>query len=193
MTILTTPASVVVPSLYNGIQHREASIEHLDPDRGTIVLRAVPYNHETELAHELFESFAPAAFARAVNAPSRCKLWMGHSGPLIGHATSVEDRPDGVWIQGKFSNTPSAQEARELASDGTLDQCSITFRPSADHMRVSRQADGLHVRHSKAGLMGCALVAHGAYDVEAYVASVRDADADREREARIAALRALDH
>lgn len=193
MTITANPTQLAVPQLYKGIQHREASIEHLDPDEGVIVMKAVPYDYETQLDRELWESFAPAAFARAVNAPSRCKLWMGHDGPLVGHALDVEDRPDGVWVRAKFSATVNAVEAKELAGDGTLDQVSITFKPSFDHMRVTRKSDGLHVRHSRAGLMGIALVAHGAYDTQAYVASVRADEVDREREARIAALRTLNH
>jgi HK97 family phage prohead protease len=193
MTITATPAQLEVPQLYKGVQHREATIEHLDTDKGVLVCRAVPYDVEVALDRELHESFAPRAFERACNSASRCKMWMGHDGPLVGHALTVEDRPDGVWVEAKFSNTVNAVEARELAADGTLDQVSITFKPSFDHMRVTRKSDGLHVRHSRAGLMGIALVPHGAYDTHAYVASVRAEEVDREREARIAALRALSH
>lgn len=182
-----------VPQQYKGIQHREASVEHIDPHEGTLLVRAIPYDHEVMLDRGLFEMFEAKAFARAANAPSRCKMWMGHGGPLIGHALDVEDRPDGVWIRSRFSNTPSALEARELASDGSLDQVSITFKPSFDHMQVTRRSDGLHVRHARAGLMGFALVPHGAYDDQAFIASIRESEVDREREARMAALRALVH
>lgn len=175
-------------------QHRAATIEHLDTDKGTMLCRAAPYDVEVALDRELFESFAPACFERASNAPTRCKLWMGHGGPLVGHATEVEDRPDGVWLNYRFSNTVNAQEARELAHDGTLDQVSVTFRPMRDHMVVERRNDGLHVRHSRAGLLGAALVPHGAYDEHAFVASVRSDDrASREREARLARLQSLTH
>lgn len=186
-------SELVIPRRFDGTQYREAVIEHLDPDEGTIVLRAVPYGHEVQLDRELFESFAPKAFARAANAPSRCKLWMGHGGALVGHALEVTDKDDGVWVRARFSKTPNAMEARELASDGTLDQCSITFKPSFDNMRVTRKSDGLHVLHQRAGLLGCALVPHGAYSDQAFVASVRADEIDREREAHIAALRALNH
>lgn len=193
MTILAPDTGIAIPTLYREPQHREAVVEHVDPDAGTVLVRAVPYNFETMLDRGLFELFEAKAFARAANAPSRTKMWMGHGGPLVGHALDVEDRADGVWVRAKFSNTPNAMEARELAHDGSLDQVSITFKPQFDHMRVSRLADGLHVRHARAGLMGFALVPHGAYDTEAFVASVRTDDVDREREARIAALRALSH
>lgn len=193
MTILAPDTGIEIPQLYTGMQHREATVEHLDTDAGTLVVRAVPYDHEVMLDRGLYELFEAKAFERAANAPSRCKMWMGHSGPLIGHATSVEDRADGVWVEAKFSHTPSAAEARELASDGTLDQVSITFKPQYDYMRVTRKPDGLHVRHSRAGLMGFALVPHGAYDTQAYVASIREVEVNREREARIAALKSLQH
>jgi HK97 family phage prohead protease len=194
MTITAVPpVEFLVPARYQAPQYREAVVEHIDPDEGTILMRAAPYNHEVMLDRGLFESFAPHTFSRAANAPSRVKMWHLHNGPLIGHALDVEDRDDGVWIRAKFSKTPHAEEARELASDGSLDQCSVTFRAQQDYINVTRHADGLHVRHSRAALLGVALVPHGAYDDQAFVASVREADVNREREARIAALRALTH
>ncbi len=177
-----------------GLQHREATVEHIDPEQGTILMRAVPYDVETQLGPRLFEAFAPAAFARAGSAPSRVKLWHEHGGPLIGHALDVEDRPDGAWIRAKISNTLAGQEARELALDGTLDQVSITFRAMPDWFKAERRTDGIHVRHARAGLLGVALVAHGAYGEHAAVASVRDAEeatAQRAREATLARLRSL--
>lgn len=180
-----------VPSLFSGPQYRAADVEKIDLDEGTILMRAVPYDEETQLDRDLFESFAPKAFERATAAPARCKLWHEHGGPLIGHAREIDDRADGVWIRAKISNTLAGQEARELAADGTLDQVSITFRPLSDWMKVDRKTDGLHVRHSRAALLGVALVAHGAYAENAYIASVRDAQADRAREQHLARLRSL--
>lgn len=188
---MTTTATTLVLPPFDGLQHRAADVEHIDVDDGTILMRAVPYDVETQLADDLFESFAPAAFARAAAAPGRCKLWHEHGGPLIGHATTIEDRPDGTWINAKISNTLAGQEARELARDGTLDQVSITFRPMKDWMKVTRSERGFHVRHSRAGLLGVALVAHGAYADNAYIASIREAGADRNREAALARLRSL--
>jgi HK97 family phage prohead protease len=187
MTVLEVPAGWLAE------QRREATIEHLDAEAGTILMRAAPYDVEVQLDAKLWESFAPKTFERAANAPSRVKLWHGHQGPLVGHASTVEDRPDGAWIQARFSNTPNAAEARELASDGTLDQVSVTFKPMREHMQVQRREDGLHIRHTRAVLLGVALVPHGAYAEHAFVASVRDMQADRVREAEIARLRALTH
>lgn len=179
--------SIEIPRRFYDVQQRAADIEAVDKERGTVLLRAAPYDVEAQIDRELWESFAPKTFAAASKAPHRTKLWNLHGGPLIGHATEVEDRADGLWINACFSNTLNGQEARELASDGTLDQCSVTFRPQAEWMKVQRRADGVHVRHSKAYLLGCALVPHGAYDEGAYVASVRGADSEsieRAREAR---------
>lgn len=194
----TTSTGLVVPATdvkaLQGLQHRAADVEHIDADAGTILMRAVPYDVETQLGPDLWEAFAPEAFARAAASPARCKLWNEHGGPLIGHALDVEDRPDGVWVRSKFSNTLAGQEARELAIDGTLDQVSITFRPLPDWMRAHRRSDGIHVRHARAALLGVALVAHGAYGEHAAVASVRDADdasRERAREATLARLRSL--
>lgn len=186
-------SSLVVPQRFDGIQYRTAEIAAVDPDEGTLLCRAAPYDVEVALDTQLWESFAPATFARAADAPTRCKVWHEHNGPLIGHARDVEDLPDGLWVRAKFSNTLAAQEARELASDGTLDQVSVTFKPMLDWMKVERRADGMHVRHARAGLLGFALVAHGAYGAHSYVASVRDDAADRAREAKLAMLKALDH
>jgi HK97 family phage prohead protease len=136
----------------------------------------------------------------AAKAAHRVKLWHEHDGPLIGRAVNVEDRPDGVWVRSKFSNTPPGQEARELARDGTLDQCSVTFKPMDDWYKRTDKPDGIHFRHSRAYLLGVALVAHGAYGDEAYLAEVRDADPDkavamieRDRELRRQRLLALNH
>jgi HK97 family phage prohead protease len=177
-----------------GVQTRAATIEAYDADEGTVLLRAAPYGVEARLDAELWESFAPEAFARAAEAPHRVKLWHNHStagGALVGHARTVEDKRDGVWVRAKFSNTLAGQEARELAADGSLDECSVEFRADPGWWTVARKRDGLHVRHARAHLLGVALVPHGAYGAAAYVASVRGADEDHARELVLARLRAL--
>jgi phage head maturation protease len=191
--------TIEIPRRYLDVQHRTVEVAEVDPDENTLLCRVAPYDVEVPIDHELFESFAPKAFERAALAPTRVKMWMGHGGPLIGHARIVEDKPDGVWVKARFANTLAAQEARALASDAeddggaTLDQVSVTFKPMRDWMKVTRKADGVHVRHARAGLLGFALVAHGAYSEHAMVASVRDDRSNREAEARIARLMALDH
>lgn len=179
---------------FGEVQYRAATVEAIDPDEGTVLLRAAPYDVETQLTTDLWESFAPAAFARAAEAPHRVKLFHNHpahGGALIGHAREVDDRPDGVWVRAKFSQTAAGLEARELALDGSLDQCSVEFRALPSWYRVTRKRDGLHVRHARGHLLGVALVPHGAYDGAAFVASVRDSTADHRREEVIARLRAM--
>lgn len=178
-------------SLLGGVQSRAAQIEAYDADEGTVLLRAAPYNVEAELPGGLWESFAPQAFARATEAPHRVKLWHNHQGALIGHAREVTDKRDGVWVKAKFSNTLAGQEARELASDGSLDECSVEFRAHPDWWAVTRKPDGLHVKHARAHLLGVALVPHGAYGAGAFVAQVRASEADVRRELALAHLRAL--
>lgn len=193
MTGTVVPPVLEIPRRFGDIQERVADLEAVDPDKGTILMRAAPYDVEAEIDRELWESFAPQTFAQASKAPHRVKMWHRHGGPLIGHALDVEDRADGLWINARFSNTLNGDEARELASDGSLDQASVTFRPQADWMKVSRKGDGLHVRHSRGYLLGCALVEHGAYGDGAYVASVRDATSDKSREARRMQVLAWNH
>lgn len=188
---MTTALELALPLDIAAVQHRTAQIEDIDLEAGTVLMRAAPYDVTAEIGPGLWESFAPKAFERAANAPSRCKLWNGHDGPLIGHATEVTDKADGIWVRSKFSNTANAAEARELAADGTLDQCSVTFKMMREWFKATRRPDGIHVRHSRGTLLGVALVPHGAYDTDAAVVSVREANRERQRERILAELRSL--
>jgi len=100
----------------------------------------------------------------------------------------LEDRPDGLWTNQKFSSTVAAQEARELARDGSLDQCSITFRPQRNWMRIRKATDGIHITHVRAHLLGVALVPHAQYGEGSRVMAVRDEGSDKAREARRAQI-----
>lgn len=183
-----------------GLQSRTATLEHVDPEAGTILVRAVPYGVEAQVGERLFESFNRGAFAAAANAEHRVHLFLTHGGPNavpIGRAKVIEDRKDGPWVQFRFSNTATALEARALAADGTLDQVSLEFLPVEDGYTWQRRADGIHVKHARARMTGVALVAQGAYGDGAHVAQVRDLEAERaaelvrEREQIIARLRGL--
>jgi HK97 family phage prohead protease len=185
--------TIEIPRRFYGVQERVADVEVVDPDAGTLLCRAAPYNVEAQIDRDLWESFAPKTFAHASKAPHRVKMWHRHNGPLVGHALNVEDRDDGLWINAKFSETLNGQEARELARDGSLDQVSITFRPQTEWMKLTRDAKGLHVRHSRGHLLGVALVDHAAYGEGAFIASVRDADSDRQREMRKMQILAWNH
>lgn len=180
VTDLELPGRLVGP---DGKAHRAAEIEHIDPDQGTVLVRVAPYDHEVQLDRDLWEAFEPRAFEAATRAPHRVMMWLLHDDgqPPIGHAEWVEDRPDGSWVQARFSNTTRGRDARELARDKTLGQVSVTFEPRRDWMKVDKRADGLHVRHRRAYMRGFALVPHGAYGEEAFVAQVRGVDETRAR------------
>ena len=182
---------LLIPSRYVDVQGRGIETVVIDDSTGEVLLRAVTYDYWTQLDRDLWESFAPASLARAVNAPSRVKMALNHGGTLIGHAKEIEDKPDGLYARMAFSKTQMAQDARELVIDGTHDQCSMVFRPMADFMKVSRTDEGMRVRHERAHLLSVDLVPHGAYSEAASVVSVRNEDADLAREKRIAALRNL--
>lgn len=184
---------LLIPKRLQGTQQRSVDAIDVDDASGEVLLRAVTYDHWTQLDRELWESFAPASLARAANAPSRVKMAMSHGGSLIGHAKAIEDKPDGLYARMAFSKTATAQEARELVLDGTLDECSMVFRPMQEFMKVTRGADGLRVRHERAHLMSVDLVPHGAYGSAAAVVSARDTQADRLREQALARLRSMQH
>lgn len=188
-------------SLLDGLQFREASIEAVEQDaeKREILMRAVPYGVETQLASNLFEEFAPKAFERAAADPSRVKLWLGHSdagGKIVGQAIEVRDESDGVWIRAKVSQTSSGDELLTLARDKVLDEASIEFNAVMGALETRRKGENLHVRHKRGVLRGVALVPHGAYGRNALVASVREQreqEVEQRRIAAIEALRALNH
>ena len=179
------------------VQCRSATIEDVKPE-GVLVIKAVPYDVEIQLATDLFESFAPGAFARAANAPTRLHLWSGHQtlpdgtitrGPLVGRGVSVEDRPDGCWMEAKVSQTPAGVEMLTLIQDGVLTDPSIEFRCIPADMSAQRhQSGGISIRHARAHLRGVAIVPEGAYSTNAYIESVRASSLHRAREAEIAWL-----
>lgn len=182
-------------SLYGGLVTRAATIEEFDPDEGTILVRAAPYEVETELTPGLFERFARGTFAAAAAAPHRVKLWLGHStanGTPVGVGRTVEDRRDGLYVRAKIANTAAGHDARELAADGVLDEVSVEFTSNPDWYSARRRPDGVHVLHTRGRLLGVALVPHGAYADNAKVLEVRSLVVQPDpRDAAIARLKSL--
>lgn len=182
-------------ALYAGLVTRAATIEEFDPDEGTILVRAAPYDVETELSPGLFERFARGTFEAATAAPHRVKLWLGHSvdgGMPVGVGRTVEDRRDGLYVRAKIANTAAGHDAKELASDGVLDEVSAEFTSKPDWYTARRRPDGIHVTHTRGRLLGVALVPHGAYAENARVLEVRSLVTQPDpRDAAIAHLRAL--
>ena len=184
--------TLTVPARFTDTQYRRANIEQVT--ERMIQLRAVPYGVESEIDRGLFESFEPGAFRNAEKDPARVKLWFDHSdvgGRIVGQATTVEDRADGVVLWSRVSNTPAGDELLTLANDGVLDEASIEFTPIPRDMSIRRVGEELHVRHKRGHLRGVALVPHGAYGRNALVMSVRDERQQTTERARAEALARL--
>jgi HK97 family phage prohead protease len=165
-----------IPTRYEQLQYRAAPVVDVDDKSGEIYFMAAPYEAETELERGLFEVFTRHSLKRAVNAPSRFKLFHPHDGPLIGVARKLESRRDGLYVTGRFSSTQPAQDARTLAQEKILDSASVEFRAMRDHMAVTERSDGsILVRHDRAHAKGAALVPYPQYDT-AGILSVRDDD-----------------
>ena len=190
-----TITELEVPRLLDGLQTRTARLEDVEENarERIIVMRAVPYDVETRLDVNLFESFEPGAFARAVKDPARVKLWHGHSntgGHLVGQAFQIEDLADGPRVFTRVSKVAMGDELLTLVEDEVLDEASIEFAPIRDAMRFERRGSAIHVRHLRGHLKGVGMVPHGQYGRNALVTSVRD-DLDKAEEVA-AAQRAAD-
>lgn len=188
--------AIELPRRFETVQWRGAEVVDVDDASGEVRLRIVPYGKEARLGIDLWETFERASFAAAAGAPSRCKLWHEHGGPLVGCASKVEDLPDGAYATMRFSSTGPAQEARTLTVEKIITECSIEFRAIREAMKARRAPDGLHVSHSRGHLLGTALVSHGVYgDMPggSLVLSARDESADKSRDETIARLRSLSH
>lgn len=191
-----------------GLQVRKvAEVGDVDTRQRIIVLRALPYDEESELVPRVFESFEPGACANAAKDPGRVKLWaVRHStdgGPLVGHAIKIDDKPTGPEFQLRVARTRDGDDLLTLTEDGVLDEASSEFFPIREAMTLTRRADGLHVRHRRVQMRGVAVVPHGAYGRGAPVLAVRDdlralirddhAEAMERRQSELAFLDALRH
>ena len=184
--------TIELPRRFEAVQHRSAEVVDMDDANGEVRLRMVPYGREVRLGLDLWEVFERGAFAAAVNAPTRCKAWLDHNGPLVGCARQVEDLPDGSYATMRFSSTAHAQEARTLVVERIIEDVSIEFRAMRKHMSARRGPDGIHVSHARGHLLGAALVAHGVYgEVGSSVLSARDEAADKVHDDLIARLKSL--
>jgi phage head maturation protease len=189
-----TAQTIELPKRFEVVQFRSAEVMDIDDSTGEVRLRMVPYDREARLGLDLWENFERGAFAAAVKAPTRCKMWNEHKGPLVGCARSVEDLPDGSYGNFRFSSTLNAQEARTLTVEKIITECSVEFRALREAMTARRAPDGLHVSHKRGHLLGAALVSHGVYgEVGSVVMSARSENADKRHDERIATLRALTH
>jgi len=190
---MTATASLILPDQYRAeVQYRKAVITGFQPEERIIEMTAVPYGVEARLGPRLYESFLPKAFARSARDPGRVTLYDKHSdvgGNAVGRAMEVQDRPEGVLIRARVSNTSAGNDLLTLAKDGVLGEASVEFQPIEEDMKVTQRGDDILVQHRRAHLLGVALVPHGAYGKDAPVTSVRDALSDKAREEWLARLR----
>lgn len=172
------------------VQYRAARVDSISD--GTFSGRLVPYEVEIELFPGLREVFARGAFAKAVKDPARCKVMSeGHGRTVIGMATELQSRDDGLWGVFKFASTQDAQDARAKMVDGFLDELSVEFRTIRDAMVITTVGEDQVWRHKRAQLLGVSPVPHGAYGRTALVSSARSVDAAKVEKARADAQRLL--
>lgn len=175
------------------LQYRTATVEAFDVDQGTVECVLVSYEREALVDEGLAEVFTRGAFKAACGNPSRVKVTdqQHNRGVVIGHAVDLDDRTDGLYGNLRVADTAAGRDVLTLLRCGTLTELSIEFRAQRQHMRYTRRADDLLVRHDRAVLVGVSPVSAGAYGEGSRVLSVRDSARQREREQLLARLSAL--
>lgn len=192
--------------LDGGIQVRRAEVtsvemeEREDLTLGVVEARLVPYERVAQLGETLWEVFTRGAFAGAVGNVGRVKkvrgaqgavMAQGHGPGVIGHITELRDEDDALYGQLVIPDTRDGVDTLKLLRAGSLTELSLEFRPQKRFMRFTQRAGGTQIRHDKATLVGVSPVALGAYGQDARVLSVREAQADHQRELALARLSGL--
>lgn len=184
---------------------RAFALERAEPtgDGRTLIMRAVPYEYEIESAQglrpgerEVFTRGAFDAQVRTASAPGRVKLTLAHPRPgdvltnsLVGVLTRMEDRTDGLYVEGRMATSSVANDALALVNDGVLDQVSVGFVPLATKRE---QGDGFTVlRRVRAHMDHLALLPAGAYGDQAKVLAVREEPDEEPDTPTLADLRQL--
>jgi len=165
------------------VQYRAAEVKDIDAANREMMVKAAPYELTMDIGGGIDETFKRGTFARAVKAPQRVSAFWEHGGPLIGRGIQVEDREDGVWVRAKIGRTTAAADVISLIEDDLIRDVSVEFRPIPESMLVTQDGDRLAVVHTRAHLIGFAVVNEGAYGEGAYVSSIRDERLERDREA----------
>lgn len=171
-----------------------AEIADVDVAEGTADVKVMTYEHEVQLAEDLFEVFTTAAFAASVGNPSRVKIsdQQHNRAVIIGDAATLEDRADALYGRLRIVDTSAGRDVLMLMRERVLTELSVEFRPQKRYMRVIRRPDGgVLVRHDRAVLMGISPVGAGAYGDASRVLMVREASREFARERALAELSAL--
>jgi len=165
------------------IQYRAAEVKDINVPNREMLVKVAPYEVTMDIGGGIDETFKRGTFSRAVKAPQRVSAFWEHGGPLIGRGVQVDDREDGVWVRAKIGRTTAAADVISLIEDELIRDVSAEFRPIPESMTVMQSGGRLSVTHTRAHLIGFAVVREGAYGKDAYVSSVRDERMERDREA----------
>jgi HK97 family phage prohead protease len=137
-----------------------------DGDGRTISGRCVPYGVRATVRDaggpSYAELFEPGAFRHMTRAARRVLLRFEHREGLVdivGHATDLEDRPDGLWGCFRAVSGPGADVALELIAADVLTGLSVGFVPLT---RPPVLSDGTVVR-TRCHLDEVSLVREAAY------------------------------
>ena len=153
---------------------REVEVQ-IDKEGRTLISRLVPYNEVATVNDGMGpyqERFVPGAFDSQMRAAHRIKALLNFRhrqslSDVIGHATRIEDRDDGLHGELAVLECPDGDKALQLYDAGVLTKLSVEFQPVRDKV-----VDGITQR-IKARLLGVALVPEGAYS-SAEVLAVRE-------------------
>jgi HK97 family phage prohead protease len=69
----------------------------------------------------------PGAFAESLTQRKPKMLWQHDTGELIGVWDAATETPQGLYVKGRFADTPRGNEAHTLAKMGALDSMSIGY------------------------------------------------------------------
>jgi HK97 family phage prohead protease len=156
------------------------AVETLGVHYLAVVGRVVPYDTPADIGLFL-ESFQRGAFTKSIVTQPNIPLLLWHDNRSfpIGHATSWDDRPDGLHAQFKLALTPVAQVAGKHIDDGFITGLSIGFQPTRSTWRYTPDwnpdlgPDHMdHVTRTEARLIEVSLTPTPAY-VDAFVTSVQ--------------------
>ncbi len=173
-TPVTAQARSTVPTFDTSPELRldaPGTIAFADIEQRTVSGLLVPYGVPGRSNGQLWQFSAGVLKWSEV---SRVKLWIGHDrNRAVGVATSLEERPDGLYGTFRIARGAAGDEALSYAADGVLDGFSIGLAAGAKSRRVG---DINHV--TDAGLMETSLTPAPSFD-DARVHSVA-AQADQE-------------
>jgi HK97 family phage prohead protease len=172
------------------VHTRAAQVAEVDAEQGLVEVKLAPYEVEAELWPGLSEVFTRGCFAAAVGNPSRVKVTdqQHQRDVIVGNAVALRDEPDGIYGTLRIALTVAGRDILTLlrGPNPVLDELSVEFKPQKRHAQFIRRRDDVLVRHDRAVLVGVSPVGAGAYGSDARVLSVRDAEAEKRREAELA-------